>query len=90
MPPARVADESRDILGDQQTIRALRDLRGSGDDLLRVSDRVYFDDVIYIVSLDLPGNAWKGDEIIRDDDHMLGVYGVGEGESKRTACGRTM
>ena len=46
-----------------------------------------FDDVVHVVALDLPGHARERNEVVGDDDDVVGIDGIGEREAERTAGG---
>ena len=79
------AQEASDKFGDAQAIGRARDLRGAGDDLRGIADGVDFDDVVDVVALDLPGNAGERNEIVGDDDDVVGVHGVSKRKAQRAA-----
>ncbi len=51
----------------------------------RIANGRHFDDKIDVVSLDLPRNAWERHEVIGHHDNAIGVYRVGQRETKRAA-----
>ena len=53
-------------------------------------DGVDLDHVVNVVALDLPGNARERNEIVGHDDDAVGIDGIGEGNSQRTACRRSV
>jgi hypothetical protein len=85
-----IPNEPRDVLGDEETVGAARDLRRARHDLRRITDHRNLDDPIHVVALDLPGNARERHEVVRDDDHPVGVHRVGECEAQRPARRRPM
>ena len=85
MPATR--RKSATYLCDQEAIGRAGDLRGAGDDLRGIADGWDFDHVVNIVALDLPGNAGERNEVVGDDDDLVGVHRVGEREAERTAGG---
>src|SRR5262249_10258791 len=87
---ARFAQEAGDELGNAQAVGRARELGGAGDDFRGIADRVDFDDVVDIVALNLPGDAGEWHEIIGDDDYVVGIDGVGQGEAEGAAGGLTV
>ncbi len=83
MPASR--RKARHELRDTQAVGGARDLGSAGDDLRRIADRFDFNDVVDVVALNLPGNAGERDEIVGDDDDVVGVDGVGERKAERAA-----
>ena len=51
-----------------------------------IADGVNLDHVVNVVALDLPGNAGERHEIVGHDDDAIGIDGIGERKSQRTAC----
>ena len=72
-------------LGDPQPVGRARDLRGSGNNLRRVADRLDLDHIIDIVSLDLPGHAGKGHQIVGHHDDVIRIHRIRQCKSQRPA-----
>ncbi len=70
-------------------VRARGDPGGAGDDLARVADRGHLDHDVDVVALDLPRDARERHQVVGDDDDLLGVHRVGEGEAEQAAGGRS-
>ena len=76
--------------GQQQTVGALCDFRGPADDLFRDTDLIHHHDVIHEISVDLPGDAGKGDQVVGHHDHLVGILAVGQCKTQQTAGCRTI
>ncbi len=59
--------------GDQQPVGAFGDLGSSGDDLFCNAYLVHFHHIIHIISLDLPRNGRERNQIIGNNDHLIGI-----------------
>ena len=81
----RGTQELRDILGNQQTVGRARDLRRAGNDFSGIANRIDLHDIVDVISLNLPGDAGKGNEVIGGSDHMIGVDRIRQCESERAA-----
>src|SRR6185369_2570585 len=74
---AGLPQETRNEFGNTQAIWRTRDLSSARDNFRRVANRLNFDDIVHVVSLNVPGNARERNQIVSDDDDVIGVDGIG-------------
>ncbi len=84
---AGIAQEARDKFGDPQAVGRARDLRRARNNLRRIADRVHFHHVVDVVALNLPRNAGERNQIVGDDDDVVGIDRIGQREAQRSAGG---
>jgi len=82
---ARTFEEVCHQFADAQPIRRSCDLRGAADDLRRITNTWYFDDVIHIVALDLPRHGRERHEVIGDYEYTVRVHRIRQREAQRSA-----
>ena len=85
MPASR--EKSRDQFGDAQAVGRASDLGRARNNFRGIADRVHLNNVVDIVALNLPGHAREGNQIVGDDDNVVGVDRIGKRKAKGSASG---
>ena len=72
-------------LGDQQLLGILGVAGGPGHDALGIADVVGQHHIVHVIFGDGPRRVGVGHQMVGDDDHVVGILGVGAGIAQRAA-----